>query len=125
MSRGLSIRHNLNVSPVGGIGFEKMNDLATVEGTSIIAQAADSKEEYFSGLTFPSGTALTARKYMQTYGVTEEMYGWVGECLLAAFAEAAGDAWTDEVAKSWAAAYDAIAGAMLAGARAAQSPHAA
>jgi len=54
------------------LGVEKMNDLATVEGTSIIAQAADSKEEYFSGLTFPSGTALTARKYMQTYGVTEE-----------------------------------------------------
>ncbi|MDA3005033.1 MAG: thiolase domain-containing protein, partial [Actinomycetota bacterium] len=54
------------------LGCEKMNDLATVEGTSIIAQAADSKEEYFSGLTFPSGTALTARKYMQTYGVSEE-----------------------------------------------------
>ena len=49
-----------------------MNDLATVEGTSIIAQAADSKEEYFSGLTFPSGVALTARKYMQVYGLTEE-----------------------------------------------------
>ena len=54
------------------LGAEKMNDLATVEGTSIIAQAADSKEEYFSGLTFPSGVALTARKYMQTYGLTEE-----------------------------------------------------
>jgi acetyl-CoA C-acetyltransferase len=54
------------------LGVEKMNDLATVEGTSIIAQAADSKEEYFSGLTFPSGVALTARKYMQTYGLTEE-----------------------------------------------------
>jgi acetyl-CoA C-acetyltransferase len=54
------------------VGAEKMNDLATVEGTSIIAQAADSKEEYFSGLTFPSGVALTARKYMQTYGLTEE-----------------------------------------------------
>ena len=27
------------------LGVEKMNDLATVEGTSIIAQAADSKEE--------------------------------------------------------------------------------
>ena len=54
------------------LGMEKMNDLATVEGTSIIAQAADSKEEYFSGLTFPSGTALTARKYMQAYGVSEE-----------------------------------------------------
>jgi len=54
------------------MGAEKMNDLATVEGTSVIAQAADSKEEYFSGLTFPSGVALTARKYMQTYGLTEE-----------------------------------------------------
>lgn len=54
------------------LGIEKMNDLATIEGTSIIAQAADSKEEYFSGLTFPSGVALTARKYMQTYGCTEE-----------------------------------------------------
>ena len=54
------------------LGAEKMNDLATVEGTSIIAQAADSKEEYFSGLTFPSGVALTARKYMQTYELSEE-----------------------------------------------------
>jgi acetyl-CoA acetyltransferase len=54
------------------MGAENMNDLATVEGTSIIAQAADSKEEYFSGLTFPSGVALTARKYMQVYGIGEE-----------------------------------------------------
>jgi acetyl-CoA C-acetyltransferase len=54
------------------MGAEKMNDLATVEGTTIIAQAADSKEEYFSGLTFPSGVALTARKYMQAYGLGEE-----------------------------------------------------
>ncbi len=54
------------------VGAEKMNDLATVEATSIIAQAADSKEEYFSGLTFPSGVALTARSYMQKYGLTEE-----------------------------------------------------
>jgi acetyl-CoA C-acetyltransferase len=54
------------------LGVEKMNDLATVEGTSLIAQAADSKEEYFSGLTFPAGVAMTARTYMRTYGVSEE-----------------------------------------------------
>jgi acetyl-CoA C-acetyltransferase len=59
------------------MGAEKMNDLATVEGTTIIAQAADSKEEYFSGLTFPSGVALTARKYMQEYGCTEEDLAWI------------------------------------------------
>lgn len=54
------------------LGAEKMNDLATVEGTSVIAQAADAKEEYFSGLTFPSGVALSARKYMQVYEIGEE-----------------------------------------------------
>ena len=51
------------------------------------------------------------------YGVTEEMYGWVGECLLAAIAEAAGDDWSAELAGLWTSAYGAIAGAMLAGAR--------
>ena len=54
------------------MGAEKMNDLATVEGTSIIAQAADAKEEYFSGLTFPSGVALSMRKYMERYNLTRE-----------------------------------------------------
>ena len=53
------------------------------------------------------------------YGVTEEMYGWVGECLLAALAEAAGAAWSAELETEWAAAYGAIAGAMLDGANAA------
>jgi acetyl-CoA C-acetyltransferase len=93
-STGLMVAHHLGVVPAGSVrveaacgtgawalhlgcvailsGLEKMNDLATVEGTSIIAQAADSKEEYFSGLTFPSGVALTARKYMQTYELSEE-----------------------------------------------------
>jgi hemoglobin-like flavoprotein len=39
------------------------------------------------------------------YGVTDEMYDWVGECLLAALAEIAGDAWTPEVAGQWTEAY--------------------
>jgi len=57
---------------VMALGVEKMNDISTSGATSVLAQAADSKEEYFSGLTFPSGVALTARTYMQTYGLTEE-----------------------------------------------------
>jgi hemoglobin-like flavoprotein len=51
------------------------------------------------------------------YGVTEEMYGWVGECLLAALAEAAGPHWSPELEAAWAGAYGAISGAMLEGAR--------
>lgn len=49
------------------------------------------------------------------YGVTEEMYGWVGEALLATFAAAAADDWTPAHEQAWTEAYGAIAGLMLAG----------
>lgn len=55
------------------------------------------------------------------YGVTEEMYDWVGECLLATLAEAAGDDWNDELAEAWTEAYGAIASLMQAGAAASRS----
>ena len=55
------------------------------------------------------------------YGVTEEMYGWVGECLLETFAEVAGDDWTPALARAWSDAYGAIAGLMLGGARTARA----
>jgi hemoglobin-like flavoprotein len=55
------------------------------------------------------------------YGVRDEMYAWVGECLLAALAEAAGDEWTDEIAAEWATAFGAIRDLMLRGAAAARA----
>jgi hemoglobin-like flavoprotein len=55
------------------------------------------------------------------YGVTDEMYDWVGECLLTALAHAAGPDWTAEVEAEWRGAYGAIAAAMLAGARSARA----
>jgi hemoglobin-like flavoprotein len=50
------------------------------------------------------------------YGVTEPMYGWVGECLLATLEEVAGEEWTPETAEAWTEAYGAIQDLMLAGA---------
>jgi len=50
------------------------------------------------------------------YGVTAEMYDWVGASLLATLAEIAGDDWTDRHAQVWAEAYGVIASAMQAGA---------
>lgn len=50
------------------------------------------------------------------YGVTDEMYGWVGESLLATLAEVAAEAWTPRVEKAWTDAYGAISGLMLEGA---------
>lgn len=59
-------------------------------------------------------TALGA-KHVE-YGVRDEMYGWVGECLLAAMADVAKEAWTPEVEASWVAAYGAISSLALKGA---------
>jgi hemoglobin-like flavoprotein len=52
-----------------------------------------------------------------TYGVTDEMYGMVGDALLATLAEVAAEAWTPIVAAQWTEAYGAIAGMMQAGAQ--------
>jgi hemoglobin-like flavoprotein len=61
-------------------------------------------------------SALGARHF--DYGVTDDMYGWVGECLLATLAEVAGNAWTPRVELAWREAYAAISQLMMAGARA-------
>jgi hemoglobin-like flavoprotein len=51
------------------------------------------------------------------YGVTDEMYDWVGEALLSALAEAAGPAWTEPLKAAWSEAYAFIAATMKAGAQ--------
>jgi hemoglobin-like flavoprotein len=50
------------------------------------------------------------------YGVTDEMYSWVGEALLAVLAEIAGPDWTPRMERAWLDAYRALAGWMLEGA---------
>jgi hemoglobin-like flavoprotein len=51
------------------------------------------------------------------YGVTDAMYDWVGEALLATLAEVAGADWSPALASEWSSAYGAIAATMQAGAR--------
>jgi hemoglobin-like flavoprotein len=51
------------------------------------------------------------------YGVTDRMYDWVGESLLATLAEIAGDDWNAELEREWSKAYAAIATTMQQGAR--------
>jgi hemoglobin-like flavoprotein len=48
------------------------------------------------------------------YGVRPEMYGWVGESLLATLAAVAGSDWTPELNQAWSDAYGAVAGLMQA-----------
>jgi hemoglobin-like flavoprotein len=65
------------------------------------------------------------RKHLD-YGVTDEMYAWVGDALLATFAEIAGDDWTPALRTAWAEAYGALVSMALAGANEArrESAHA-
>jgi hemoglobin-like flavoprotein len=50
------------------------------------------------------------------YGVTDEMYDWVGDSLLSTIAEVAGDDWTPELKAAWQEAYGAISTLMKQGA---------
>jgi hemoglobin-like flavoprotein len=47
------------------------------------------------------------------YGVTAEMYPWVGDALLLALAEGCGEAWTPEAERAWCDVYASVALAML------------
>lgn len=47
------------------------------------------------------------------YAVTAEMYPWVAECLVATFAEVAGDDWTTEMEQEWFKALTAVSEMML------------
>lgn len=59
------------------------------------------------------------------YGVTDEMYPWVAECLISALAEVAAADWTPEHQKAWTEALNAIASIMLRGAKQYGRPEAA
>lgn len=66
-------------------------------------------------------TAL-GRKHVG-YGVTDEMYGWVGDALLTTLGEIAGKDWTPELKAAWTEAYQAIVSMALEGAKAERAEH--
>lgn len=49
------------------------------------------------------------------YGVTREMFAWVGDALLATLAEILRDEWSPEVEATWKEAYGVISDLMLSG----------
>jgi hemoglobin-like flavoprotein len=51
-----------------------------------------------------------------SYGVSDDLYPAVGECLIAALQDLCGDRWTPAHEASWAEAYGAISSLALAGA---------
>lgn len=47
------------------------------------------------------------------YGVTPEMYPWVGEALIATVREACGEEWTAEAERAWTESYASLVAAIL------------
>ena len=73
--------------------------------------------EHVEDAQWLSETLSAMGKKHVEYGVSEEMYDWVGASLLATLAEAAGPAWSPQLSAAWTDAYGAIAGIMKAAAR--------
>jgi hemoglobin-like flavoprotein len=67
------------------------------------------------GAWLDSTLRILGRRHAQ-YGITPQMYDWVGDALLTTLAQIAGPKWTDELAGAWADAYGAVAGLMQQGA---------
>jgi hemoglobin-like flavoprotein len=61
------------------------------------------------------------RKHVE-YGVTDEMYDWVGDALMVTLREVSADAWSPELESAWTGAYAVIARLMKAGAATVSRP---
>jgi hemoglobin-like flavoprotein len=89
---------------------------SSVEQAQMLTQALVAVVEHLEDSTW-LGTTLHAlgAKHVE-YRVRDEMYDWVGECLIAALADCLGPSFSPRVKDAWIGAYGAVAGMMKAGA---------
>ena len=64
------------------------------------------------GVWLDDALAALGAKHVD-YGVTPEMYAWVGECLLMTLAEISGADWNTQLEAAWRDAYTAICQRMI------------
>ena len=74
--------------------------------------------EHLDDAPWLSDTLMALGRRHVGYGVTDEMYDWVGASLLGTLADVAGDAWTPELEAAWTDAFGVIASLMKTGAQA-------
>ncbi|MEV7524057.1 globin domain-containing protein [Streptomyces sp. NPDC091371] len=108
--------HNPGVRELFPVSFEDMErqrDRLFAALTHVIAHL-----ENESLVPYLRDLGRDHRKFM----VGPEHYAAVGSSLLAALAETSGDAWTPQVEKAWAEAYQVIADTMMGGAATSEDP---
>jgi hemoglobin-like flavoprotein len=82
----------------------------------MLQQALVAVLDHLEDATWLTSTLEAMGRKHVDYGVTNEMYAFVGDSLLSTIAEVAGQDWTPELAQAWTEAYGAIAGLMQRGA---------
>lgn len=90
---------------------------STVNQSKMLQSALVSVIDNLEDASWLTDTLTAMGKKHVEYGVTDEMYDWVGASLLAAIAEAAGSDWSPQLEAAWTETYGAIAGLMQRGAR--------
>jgi hemoglobin-like flavoprotein len=71
--------------------------------------------DHLEDATWLTSTLQALGAKHNAYGVTDDMYDWVGDSLLTALGEAAGPDWSPAAVVAWTEAYGAIAGLMKSG----------
>lgn len=96
------------VRPMFGASTKKQEEMLTRALVAVIDHLDDG--------TWLADTLRALGAKHVDYGVTDEMYEWVGDALIRALSEVAGEQWTPRVSKAWTDAFAAIAGFMIEGA---------
>jgi hemoglobin-like flavoprotein len=88
------------------------NRNAPARQEQMLTEALVAVIDHLEDAAWLTGTLQQLGAKHRGYGVTPEMYGWVGDSLLATLAEVAGKDWTPQLAAAWTEAYGAIASLM-------------
>lgn len=98
------------VRPMFGANVSKQEEMLTAALVAVVDHLEDA--------SWLKATLSQLGAKHRGYGVTDEMYGWVGASLLATIAEVAGADWSPELDAAWTEAYSAISSMMIEGAHA-------
>jgi hemoglobin-like flavoprotein len=79
----------------------------------MFAQKLTALVDHVEDLAWLSRELATLAANHASYGVTAEMYPWVGDALIETLAEACGEAWSPEAEQAWRDVYAAVTRAIL------------
>lgn len=104
------------VRPLFGKSMQRQEEMLTRALVAVI-------EHVENGVWLTETLHAMGAKHLD-YGVTDEMYPWVGDALLSTLAEVGGEQWSPRFEASWREAIGAIAGLMMEGAHRAMTERA-